>query len=224
MNEEPQQTDDDNSEQIDGADAPGGGAEAGDREVTGPQAPPYETRHSRRRFLILAGALVAGAVGVLELFRRLGASGGDVTGGAAQSVENMFSTFPVNAVEHIPNKTWNDWALKVDGLVDKPLTFDAAAWQALPRFDETVDFHCVEGWSVSGLSTRPSTLSVQSLHVRVGMCSTALMGNELNMFSTDWAAPLVTPPPEPPRRRRTSRAPMRPATTAPPMRRNRRRL
>jgi DMSO/TMAO reductase YedYZ molybdopterin-dependent catalytic subunit len=107
-------------------------------------------RYSRRRFLVLGGALVAGFVGVLEFFRHLGGSGG-ITGGAAQSVGNMFSSFPINAVEHVPNKSWAEWTLKVDGLVDNPLTLDAAAWRALPRFDETADFHCVEGWSVDNV-------------------------------------------------------------------------
>ena len=128
--------------------------EQDEREPDGKSSPggtprPAGVRYSRRRFLVLGGALVAGFVGVLEFFRHLGGSGGGIPGGAAQSVSNMFSSFPINAVEHIPSKTWAEWTLKVDGLVDKPLTLDAAAWQALPRFDETVDFHCVEGWSVS---------------------------------------------------------------------------
>ena len=106
--------------------------------------PPHETRHSRRRFLLIGGAVVAGVAGIVELFRLKG-SGADVTGGAAQPVQNLFSSFPINAVEPIPNKKLNDWTVKVDGLVDRPLTLDAAAWQALPRFDETADFHCVEG-------------------------------------------------------------------------------
>jgi hypothetical protein len=113
MDEEPKRTDEESGEQAGGAEERGGG-EAGDRQVAGPQAPPHETRHSRRRFLLLAGAVVAGFVGVLELFRRLAGSGSDVTGAAAQSVENMFSSFPINAVEHIPNRTWNDWTLKND--------------------------------------------------------------------------------------------------------------
>ncbi len=155
MDEEPRQTDEELGEQTGGADAPG----------AGPHAPLHETRHSRRRFLLIGGALVAGFVGVLALFRRLGASGGDVTGGAAQSVENMFSSFPVNSVEHVPDKTWSDWTLKVDGLVDKPLVLGAVAWQALPRFDETADFHCVEGWSVGDVQwggVTPATLLQQA--------------------------------------------------------------
>ena len=137
MDEGPQQTDEELSEQV-------GGAEAGDLDVAGLQTPLHETRHSRRRFLLISGAVVAGVAGIVELFRLKG-SGADVTGGAAQSVQNLFSSFPINAVERIPTQTWSDWTVKVDGLVDRPLTLDAAAWQALPRFDETADFHCVEG-------------------------------------------------------------------------------
>jgi DMSO/TMAO reductase YedYZ molybdopterin-dependent catalytic subunit len=131
------------------------------REPAAPPVPPHETRHSRRRFLLITGAVIAGLIGALEALRRMAGPGGGVTGGAAQSVKNLFSSFPVNAVEAIPNKTWSDWSLTVDGLVDKPLTLDAAGWQALPRFIETADFHCVEGWSVDALrwgGVTPSTI------------------------------------------------------------------
>ncbi len=163
MDEEPQMRDQASSEQSGEVEAPGGG-EAGDSEVAGPPAPPHETRHSRRRFLLIAGAVVAGLAGIVELFRLRG-SGADVTGGAAQPVQNLFSSFPINSVEQVPAKTWDDWTLKVDGLVDRPLTLDAAAWQALPRFEETVDFHCVEGWSVSDVKWRgvtPATILQQA--------------------------------------------------------------
>jgi DMSO/TMAO reductase YedYZ molybdopterin-dependent catalytic subunit len=157
MEDEPRQTDLESGEQSDGDHSPGDAAASvasernEDGQVAGPPVPPHETRHSRRRFLVIVGAAVAGLIGVLELLRRAGGSGGGVTGGAAQSVENLFSSFPVNAVENIPSKTWTEWTLKVDGLVDRPLTLDAAGWQALPRFNETADFHCVEGWSVSAV-------------------------------------------------------------------------
>jgi len=146
---------------------PGGNGMDEELQQTGGEVgvpPPHETRHSRRRFLLIGGAVVAGVAGIVELFRLKG-SGVDVTGGAAQSVQNMFSSFPINAVEHIPTRTWSDWTLKVDGLVAKPLTLDAAGWQALPRFDETADFHCVEGWSVSGVrwgGVTPATILKQA--------------------------------------------------------------
>ncbi|MDO9408224.1 molybdopterin-dependent oxidoreductase [Patulibacter sp.] len=40
------------------------------------------------------------------------------------------------------------WRLTVDGLVERPRTFTMAQLQALPRADQTTDFHCVTGWSV----------------------------------------------------------------------------
>ena len=40
-----------------------------------------------------------------------------------------------------------EWVLKVDGLVDRPLTVDRATWTQLARSSVTADFHCVTGWS-----------------------------------------------------------------------------
>jgi len=173
MAEEPPQTDPQGTWQPGVAEAPGdavassGGEEAGDPQVAGPPVPPHETRHSRRRFLVIVGAVIAGLMGALEVLRRMAGPGGGVTGGAAQSVKNLFSSFPVNAVEAIPNKTWSDWSLTVDGLVDKPLTLDAAGWQALPRFAETADFHCVEGWSVDALRWGGVTPATILKHAKV---------------------------------------------------------
>lgn len=40
------------------------------------------------------------------------------------------------------------WELKVDGLVENPISLSFSELLALPRQDQTTDFHCVEGWSV----------------------------------------------------------------------------
>jgi methionine sulfoxide reductase catalytic subunit len=51
--------------------------------------------------------------------------------------------------------------VQISGLVEKPTRVDYTAWSALPRATETVDFHCVEGWSVSGVAwagVRPADL------------------------------------------------------------------
>ncbi len=40
------------------------------------------------------------------------------------------------------------WRLVVDGLCAAPRTFTFADLLALPRQDQTTDFHCVEGWTV----------------------------------------------------------------------------
>jgi len=126
------------------------GKELGVREpaTADPEPEPQSgTRYTRKWFLVLAAAFVAGIAGVYELFTRLGGSGG----GAAKSIGNLFADFPLNNVEEVPHKTWDQWSIKVDGLVDTPLTIDGAAWKALPRYEETVDFQCVEGWSVSSV-------------------------------------------------------------------------
>ncbi len=40
------------------------------------------------------------------------------------------------------------WRLRVDGLVDRPMTFDFCALNAMAASEQTTDFHCVEGWSI----------------------------------------------------------------------------
>ena len=40
------------------------------------------------------------------------------------------------------------WRLRVDGLVARPLELSYEELRALPRVEQTSDFHCVTGWSV----------------------------------------------------------------------------
>ena len=69
--------------------------------------------------------------------------------GVVTAPESMFGSFPVRSVERQPpTKPPEDWVVTVDGLVEKPLTVDHTTWLTLERFEQTVDFHCVEGWSV----------------------------------------------------------------------------
>jgi DMSO/TMAO reductase YedYZ molybdopterin-dependent catalytic subunit len=51
----------------------------------------------------------------------------------------------------IPGFDPTTWRLEVGGLVEKPLSLDLAALRALPRAQQTSDFHCVTGWSVDGV-------------------------------------------------------------------------
>ncbi len=104
-------------------------------------------RYTRRRVLVLGGALVAGAAAVIGGFRALGGPS-EVADKVGGPVADQFGTFPVRSVEDVPDVPAAEWVVKVDGLVDEPLTVDRATWTALQHADETVDFHCVEGWGV----------------------------------------------------------------------------
>ena len=102
-------------------------------------------RYTRRRLLILGGALAAGAAAVIAGLRAFGGSTASKVGGA---LSDQFGPFPVRSVEDVPEVPADRWRVTVDGLVERPLSVDRATWTSLPRKDQTVDFHCVEGWTV----------------------------------------------------------------------------
>ncbi len=119
-------------------------------------------RYTRRRVLILGGAFAAGVAAVIAGFRAFAGSAADTVGGA---ISDQFGTFPVRSIEAVPTVPAEQWIVKVDGLVDTPLIIDRTAWSSLQRLDETVDFHCVEGWSVDDVrwgGVAPSVLLDQA--------------------------------------------------------------
>ena len=100
-------------------------------------------RLSRRRFLLLGGGALAALIAVLGLDR------GGARRRAGSGPAGLLDDFPVLNVENGPPPVAaTDWVLAVDGLVEAPLHLERDAWLALPRTQETRDFHCVEGWSV----------------------------------------------------------------------------
>jgi DMSO/TMAO reductase YedYZ molybdopterin-dependent catalytic subunit len=129
MNEEPRQTDRDGSGQTAGG---------------GPQRP-SAVRYNRKWFLVLGGAAVAAVIGAFAGIKRLA---GSEQGGP---LSDMFGPFPVRSAEDVPEVPAAQWVITVDGLVDRPLKIDHAMWSSLQRLDETVDFHCVEGWTVENV-------------------------------------------------------------------------
>ncbi len=125
--------------------------------------PPYGgMRYTRRRVLILGGSLVAGAAAV---FAGIRAFGGTAATKVTDTISDQFGPFPVRSVEDVPVVPAEQWVIKVDGLVETPLTVDHAAWTGFERLTETVDFHCVEGWSVDDVrwgGVAPSVLLDQA--------------------------------------------------------------
>lgn len=54
---------------------------------------------------------------------------------------------------NLPYPEWDPqtFRLKIDGLVDRPQSLSIADLRALPRAEQTSDFHCVTGWSVTNV-------------------------------------------------------------------------
>ena len=130
MNEEARQTDPERSAQRDDA--------ASQRAST--------VRYDRKWFLVLGGVAVAGVIGAVAGLKKLA---GSEQGGP---LSDMFGPFPVRSAEDVPDVPPAEWVITVDGLVDQPLKIDRATWSSLRRLDETVDFHCVEGWTVENVT------------------------------------------------------------------------
>jgi DMSO/TMAO reductase YedYZ molybdopterin-dependent catalytic subunit len=123
-------------------------------------SPHGAVRYTRRRLLVLGGAFAAGVAAVVAGVRALGGPS-EVADKVGGPVADQFGSFPVRSVEDVPLVPAERWVIRVDGLVDRPLTVDRAAWSALPRVEETVDFVCVEGWGVDDVrwgGVAPSTL------------------------------------------------------------------
>jgi DMSO/TMAO reductase YedYZ molybdopterin-dependent catalytic subunit len=139
--------------------------EAARQEPAAEGGPAYgPVRYTRRRLIVLGAAFAAGVVAVVAGLRALGGPSGaaDKVGGP---VADQFGTFPVRSVEDVPGVPPEQWSVKIDGLVETPLTIDRATWAGLQRTDEVADFHCVEGWGVDDVrwgGVPPSVLFEQA--------------------------------------------------------------
>ncbi|MDE3198896.1 MAG: molybdopterin-dependent oxidoreductase, partial [Acidobacteriota bacterium] len=127
-------------------------------------------RRSRRAFMVLGGGMAAGITGFALLNR--GGEEGDippalrgilgmnerVVRSAVYSNAHMVKTYPASAIGDIKKNGdvgMDDevdlaaWRLNVIPYGKSPagaqLTMDAV--RALPRYEQTIDFKCVEGWS-----------------------------------------------------------------------------
>ena len=138
-----------------------GSAPAG--ELAPEEGPAHgSVRYTRRRVLVLGGAFAAGLAAVIAGVRAFGGTAADKVGGA---VSDQFGSFPVRSIEPVPDVPPDQWVVKVDGLVDTPVTIDHTKWTSLQRMKETADFECVEGWGVDAVrwsGVAPSVLLDQA--------------------------------------------------------------
>ena len=62
---------------------------------------------------------------------------------------DIFGSWPVRTVDpQVLADILASWTLRIDGLVEEPVTLSFAELTHLSRQDQVMDFHCVEGWSV----------------------------------------------------------------------------
>ena len=73
--------------------------------------------------------------------------------------QRLVQTWPVLDIGVDPGVSTRDWSLEVSGLVENPITWKWADFQAQPQQDFVSDIHCVTAWSRfdsrwRGVSTR----------------------------------------------------------------------
>lgn len=134
-----------------------------------PAAPqPLYTRRAFLRTAIGAGLAVAFGPSLLQwVGRSLGSTSGSALERLAENDKNRLLPAPqpladssppvgggaqghfrIYTVTPIPAFTNNDWSFTVDGLVDRPFTWNWEEFVSRKRTVQVSDFHCVTGWSV----------------------------------------------------------------------------
>lgn len=61
--------------------------------------------------------------------------------------QHLVKNWPVLDLGVQPDIARKDWLLRIDGLVENPITLDWDAFLALPQVEDASDFHCVTTWS-----------------------------------------------------------------------------
>jgi len=61
--------------------------------------------------------------------------------------QRLTEGFPVLDLGVQPEISLDAWAVRVDGLVEKPTSFNWSQFGALPQVEDLSDFHCVTTWS-----------------------------------------------------------------------------
>jgi DMSO/TMAO reductase YedYZ molybdopterin-dependent catalytic subunit len=90
---------------------------------------------SRRGFIFLA------ALGLSHIILKKSAAW-------ARAGYRRVKEFPIRSIEGTLNVDLKTWRLKIEGLVDKPISLTLDEIKALPQMIETKNFICVEGWGL----------------------------------------------------------------------------
>ncbi len=108
--------------------------------------------------------------------------------------QHLVANWPILDLGKQPDVPTARWQLKVEGLVDHPVTLDWAAFMALPQSQVRTDIHCVTTWSRydndwTGVATR-DLLDLAMPQDRAGyLMLHSYDGYSTNVPLADFAAP-----------------------------------
>lgn len=118
--------------------------------------PPLERSYGRRAFLgtiaVGVSSLWWGGAAWDRLSRLAQPATGVVPEGLRSALPSPGGGWRIYTVNPpMPRFDARTWELVIDGLVERPVRLSHAQLLALPRVEQTSDFHCVTGWSVDGV-------------------------------------------------------------------------
>src|SRR3954451_173574 len=109
-----------------------------------------ERPYGRRAFLLL----LAGGLSSLAWATKASGIFSPLKSGVSQLVGNLipiggWRIYTISG--SMPIFDERSYRLEIGGLVKRPRSFTYAQLKALPRAEQTSDFHCVTGWTVGGV-------------------------------------------------------------------------
>jgi DMSO/TMAO reductase YedYZ molybdopterin-dependent catalytic subunit len=119
--------------------------------MSAPDERPADARtYGRRTFLAVTATGLSSLLWAQPVWRFLS--------GAAQPFETLLPPALVpsgwriyTVAASMPVFDPRTWRLRIEGLVEQPLTLTYADLRRLPRAEQVSDFHCVTGWSVESV-------------------------------------------------------------------------
>src|SRR5690606_38595428 len=108
--------------------------------------------------------------------------------------QHLVKNWPVLDLGQQPSVPTSQWKLDVRGLINNPMTFDWAAFQAMPQTEMRSDIHCVTTWSRydnnwKGVSTHDFLDAVDPKDEAVAVMLTSYDGYTTNLLLSDFASP-----------------------------------